>query len=184
MAARIIHHFNSRVIAFAETLLASVLIITLAAGCAARSEHMIPKDFTASRQNSGSVTVTVVDAREKREGKLTIAPETFARAIRQSIEASKLFGSVAPQGGTYDLRVGIIRVSQDTGPTAVAGMASRWTLTSAGKSDPLFDQVITKSYSAKFSEGATGDTRQRAANEGAAREVISEAIRKLSNLSP
>jgi len=144
---------------------------------------MVAKGLTATRQHSGSVSVIVVDAREKKQGKLLVTPEGLREAVVQAVQRTKIFNSVATRDGAYELRVGIIRLSENTGPNAITGLATRWTLTGAGKAEPLMDEVITKSYSAKFSEGAIGDTRQRAANEGAAREVINEAFMKLSNLS-
>jgi hypothetical protein len=131
----------------------------------------------------GSINVTVVDARAVKPDKLYVTPEGLKIALEESIQKAGLFESVVARAGDYQLDVGIIRLTRDTGLDAVAALVTRWTLRRSGREEPLMDEVITKSYTATLSEAFSADTRQRKANEGAAREVLKTGLERVSNLT-
>jgi len=164
----------------------SALALFFACGCLgpAKSEAMVPRTDTLSvKRQRGSISVSVVDAREVKPDKLFVTPDGFKAALEQSIQKSGLFESVTEGSGDYELKVGIVRLTRDTGLDAVAALATRWTLHRHGEDQPMLDEIITKSYTASLSEAFSADTRQRKANEGVARDVIKAALERISSLT-
>ena len=109
-----------------------------------------------------------------------ISDEDFLAALSESIRKTSLFDSIVHDHSTYQLNVQLIDVSVPTGAAMTATIVSEWQLIRQRDSTTVLDEFITSKFTATLSDAFGGITRQRLAQEGAARESISEGIKRLA----
>lgn len=163
--------------------LTSVFVI----GCAtpAQPRAMVPKAFTLTQHQSGSVSVNVTGGNETNPlWKSDIASADFSTALVEALHRSALFSSIGGANTDYRLEVKLMKVSTpNAGLTFTATVVSEWQLVRSRDSAVISDEYITTPFSATVGDAFVGITRLRLAEEGAARANIAQGIRRLSELN-
>lgn len=168
---------------------AGVLILAFAiSGCAqkARMNAMIfdVTDATVIKDTSQlyqQVNVEKVEGGEKTNPIWTSQVDNpeFAAALENTLRIHAL---LAEQGGSgrYNLTATLISMDQPfIGASFTVTAAVQYVLVDATSGAAVFDESITKPYTAKFNDAFLGAERLRLANEGAIRENIGEFVRRL-----
>lgn len=159
-------------------------------GCAtpAKMADMTPKNVSVTSQHPHSVSTTVCGGEET--GALSasnISDKAFQGALEAAIRDSRVFLQVVSiDGAEYHLEVVITNLGQGMvgfDMTVTVTLTTHWKLTKRGSSQPTWQDFIATKYMATVGDAFAGVTRQRLANEGAARKNIEEGIRRLSALS-
>jgi len=173
----------------AKLLFASaILICLLCAGCAtpARTTSMVPTDLDVSVRHDRTVSTTVTG------GEVTnplwvskISDEGFQQALEQAIAASGVFAAVVKVGHEdYRLDVVITNLGQPmAGLDISVTLTAYWKLTKRGQPQPVWQDFVSTTYTARFGEDVVAVARLQKANEGAARANIREGIRRLGNIN-
>lgn len=168
---------------------AAVMLTFLGGGCAtpAKSTAMVAQNPVVKAQHSESVSVSVGGGAETSSlGASNVSNQDFAEAIKLSIEQSKLFANVVPDGTTpdYQIHVQIVRLDRPIfGTSFTVNMEATWRLLDGGNQKVLWEKAITSSYTATMGDAFAGVTRLRLANEGAARLNIANAIKHMSSVT-
>ena len=117
-------------------------------------------------------------------GASQISNDSFAAAIKSSIEKSGLFaGATSETGSPYTLAAFIGKVDQPTfGFSMTVTMEVNYTLTKVDTGEAVWTKDISSTHTAKAGEAFAGVERLRLANEGAARESIRQMIDAVSAL--
>lgn len=146
------------------------------AGCASplNPEAMIAEIDGPIYESPASVVVSVTagQATSALAGSEQITDEDFAKALRQSIEQSKLFAH-ALRGGQarYQLQVWIARIYRQFSANWIVWMEVNYTLTRTADQHVLWQKAVLSNYKSMVGPGF-----------GAARENIAQAIREISQL--
>jgi len=152
-------------------------------GCAlpAQVDAMIPAAIPNAKHQSGTVSISVTGGTKTNPMvRSHISDEDFLAALSESIRKTSLFDSIVHDHSTYQLNVQLIDVSVPTGAAMTATIVSEWQLIRQRDSTTVLDEFITSKFTATLSDAFGGITRQRLAQEGAARESISEGIKRLA----
>jgi hypothetical protein len=164
-------------------LVAAIWVLT---GCAspATREAMTATAVPVAQKHAKSVNVTVTGGKETNSaGKSQIPDVAFREAIVASIEKSQLFSKVADSGTDYALTVAIISMNQPSfGFDFTVKMEAGWTLKRVGTGAVVWQEIIKSEHTATTSDAFAGVARLRMANEGAARNNISQGLGKISQL--
>lgn len=155
-------------------------------GCAtpATQQAMVPTTVVVTEKHAGSVAVNVTGGKTtSAAGKSQISDEAFKQAIVDSINKSQVFASVGDAGSNYQLTASIISMDQPSfGLDFTVKMEAGWTLKRVDSGAVAWQEVIKSQHTATTSDAFAGVTRLRMANEGAARNNISQALEKISKL--
>jgi len=164
-------------------LAAAVWVLT---GCAspATFEAMTATTVPVVQKHAKSTSVTVSGGKETNSaGKSQISDVAFKQAIVDSITKSQVFSKVADSGTNYTLTVAIVSMNQPSfGFDFTVKMEAGWTLKRADTGAVVWQEVIKSEHTATTSDAFAGVARLRMANEGAARNSISQALGKISQL--
>jgi hypothetical protein len=169
-------------------LAASVLLLATVglSGCATPSTYqaMTPTTVVVTEKQSGSVVVNVTGGQKTSSaGKSQISNEAFKQAIVDSIKKSQVFSSVTDSTGDYQLTASIIGMDQPSfGLSFTVKMEAGWTLKRVDSGAVVWQEAIKSQHTATTSDAFAGVARLRMANEGAARNNISQALEKISKL--
>jgi|TARA_B110000971_G_scaffold141605_1_gene144777 hypothetical protein len=172
-------------------LMALTFIAVLATGCAAPAQMqlMIPetnRDISKlPQQLKSNIFVQSVSGGEKTNPLWTseISSNGYKTALEQSLANAGLLG-VIQDDSNYHLIVSMIKVSQPMiglGMTVNATVKYQMKEIDSGKI--VLSEIISRPYTAKFSDAVIAVYRLQKANEGAARENIKAFIDRLSNLN-
>lgn len=163
-------------------LTAAVWVLT---GCASPATHeaMTASVQVVQKQNK-SVAVTVTGGKETNSaGKSQIADSEFRLAIIDSIQKSQVFSKVADSGTDYALTVTIVSMNQPSfGLDFTVKMEAAWTLKRVDTGAVAWQEVIKSEHTATTSDAFAGVARLRMADEGAARNNISQGLSKIAKL--
>lgn len=165
------------------------MLTFLGGGCAtpAKSTAMVAQNPLVETQHAESVSVSVSGGAETSSlGASNVSNQDFADAIKLSIEQSKLFANVVPDGMTpdYQIYVQIVRLDRPTfGTSFTVNLEATWRLVGAKDQKVIWEKAITSSYTATMGDAFAGVTRLRLANEGAARTNIANAIKHMSSVT-
>lgn len=156
-------------------------------GCAtgAVSTKMVPHEYSIQKKQPYVVAVQTSGGKETNPAWMSqISSEAFQGALVESINKSGAFSTIVKADhADYMLDVDIVDLAQPWGGfNMTVTMTAKWKLTSLKDKTVVFQENITKPYTAAFGEALSGMERLRMANEGAARENIREGLKKLSEL--
>ncbi len=157
-------------------------------GCAtgAVSTKMVPPDYSIQTKQPYGVAVQTSGGKETNPAWVSqISSESFKEALVESISKSGAFRAIVQADqADYMLDVDIVDLDQPVwgGIDMTVTMKAKWKLTSMKDKAVVFQENITKPYTAAFGEAFVAAERLRLANEGAARENIKEGLKKLSEL--
>ena len=163
-------------------------VMALLVGCAtakpARYEGMVASSYDIAHRSAASVSVRTFGGSETSAiGKSQISNADLAKALTEAINQSRVFSSVAPDGGDYLLQVAIVVLEQPTfGKTFTVKMEAAWSLT---RSDGtvVWQEPVRSTHTVTVDEVVLGVERLRVATEGAARENIKIGLAKISRLN-
>lgn len=179
------NHFSQRLIRSVSATLALTALLALT-GCAtpATQQAMTPTSVVVTEKHAGSVSVKVTGGKEtSAAGKSQISDAAFRQAIVDSIQKSQVFESVADAGNAYQLTAAIIGMDQPSfGLSFTVKMEAGWTLKRVDTGAVVWQEIIKSEHTATTSDAFAGVARLRMANEGAARNNISQALEKISKL--
>lgn len=174
---------SSSLLGVAVVLVSSSML----AGCASPSTAlgMTPKEINTTNKHTQSVTLAVGGGTETSStGKSQISDTAFSDAISNAITSSKVFSSVIKgSGGDTVLTVTIFNIDQPSfGFSFTVKMEAGWTLKRADSGAVIWQESIKSEHTATTSDAFAGVERLRLANEGAAKNNIAIALRKISAL--
>ena len=160
----------------------------LCGGCATASKPtaMVADVVQVEHRNAASVAVTVTGGADTSSmGASNISNDDFAAAIRDSIEKSGVFASIATAGaGEYQINAQIVRLDRPIlGFSFTVTMEVTWRLLWTSSQEVVWEKSVTSSFTATTGDAFVGVTRLRLANEGAARANIKDAITQLGSLT-
>ncbi len=162
-----------------------VFVAAFAGGCAsgAMSMNMVPKDLTVANRHPYSVMVKVEGGRETSAGWASqISSPDLQSAIVESLMTYGVFKTVLTEGTTdCKLEVAILDLQQPMfGLNVTVTIETAWKLTNLRDGRTLMSENFTNSYTATVGDAFAGVKRLRLANEGAARENIRDALKKMT----
>lgn len=171
----------------AKVSLLTLPAMAFMAGCAtpAKVANMVPQDYSLAAKHPQSVHVDIYGGEETNPMLASkISDHDFKDALVLAIQKSKAFSSVVEiDGADYRLEVSIANLSQPmAGIDMTVTLSSFWKLTKVGATEPVWDDTVYSTYTAKFGDALVGITRLRLATEGAGRENIKEGLRLVSEL--
>jgi hypothetical protein len=145
---------------------------------------MIPTTFDLQNRFQSDVQIKVEGGQKTDpSGSSEISDEAFQQALTEAINKSGIFSKVVASNGDYDLNITIIAVVKpDFAFNMNVSMAANWKIIRANDNEVLFNEIISKPYTANFNSAFTGIARLRIAVEGAGQENIKEGIARLSRL--
>jgi hypothetical protein len=167
---------------------ALVLGIVMLSGCAtaARTDHMTvssaPSARTAHSPLKSSISIETVSGGENTNPLWTseIGNAEFRGALEASLRSTQL---LADGPGRYALKAILLSVKQPmVGFDMTVTTTVQYTLTERSSSRVVFDKPISSSYTATVGDAFLGYERLRLANEGAAKNNISQLIDELYRL--
>ncbi|RBA23975.1 hypothetical protein [Herminiimonas fonticola] len=166
---------------------ALVFAVSMLGGCAApsTSKGMTPDSIKTTNKHAKSVSVNVAGGKETDKiGKSQIADTAFSQALVDSINNSKTFSSVIQgKGADYLLTVSIFNIDQPSfGFSFTVKMEAGWSLQRADTGAVVWQESIKSEHTATTSDAFAGVERLRLANEGAAKNNISQGLSKISAL--
>jgi len=175
--------FSSSLFGVAVVLLSSSML----GGCSTPSTAlgMTPTAIKTTNKHTQSVALAVSGGKETNStGKSQISDAAFAEAISNAITSSKVFSSVIKgNGGDTILTVTIFNIDQPSfGLSFTVKMEAGWTLKRANTGAVIWQESIKSEHTATTSDAFVAAERLRLANEGAAKNNIAEALRKISEL--
>lgn len=170
--------------------LMKIAILAMAATCAgcaspAQPRAMVPASFDLMQRHSNRVSLAVSGGQKTNPMWTSqIANEDFSEAIVEAITQSRLFTAVVTDGSAdYKLDVFLKDLVQPlVGFDMTATAVVQWRLTHVRSEKVLFDETVTTPYTASVGDAFVGVKRLRLANEGAARENIKDAFRRLAKV--
>lgn len=162
-----------------------VFAVVFVGGCAsgAVSKNMVPKDLNVANIYPYSVLVKVEGGRETNAvGASQISSPEFQDAIVESLRTYGIFKSVLAEGNTdYMLEAAIMNLQQPLfGFNLTVTIEIAWKLTKMKDGSTVMSENLINSYTATVDDAFTAAKRLRLANEGAARENIRDALKKIS----
>lgn len=162
-----------------------VFVLAFFGGCAsgAVSRNMVPKDLTVANLHPYSVMVKVEGGRETdATGPSQISSQAFKAAIVESLTTYGVFKTVLTEGNIdYNLEAAILNLQQPLfGFDMTVTIETAWKLTNLKDGSTVMRENLTNSYTATTGDAFAGATRLRLATEGAARENIRDALKKIS----
>ncbi len=166
-------------------LAVAAFIIT---GCAtgAVSTKMVPPEYAIQKRHPHLIAVQTSGGKETNPMLMPqVSDESFKEALIESINKSGTFRGIVPADrADCMLEVDIIDLAQPWGGLDMTvTMHTRWKLTDMKDKRVVFQENVSKSYTAVFTDAFAGTERMQLANEGAARENIREGLKKLSQLN-
>lgn len=177
----------SRKIMMNVLVLASLSVVLLASGCAAKASRMVPRDFELVNKHPYTVSVNEsiggIDAKPLWYSQ--VSNSAFTEALSNALAKSGVFQTVTKgDGADYILDVTILKYDQPWhGANIVIGMETKWELTNAKTHAPVWSNTFATAYRAVWLESLFDGERIEKAHEAAARTNIKEGIRRLSLLS-
>ena len=165
-------------------LLACVLIAALSAGCAIKSDGLVPEEpVQVSRQIDKSVRVMPVEGgRDSTFGREAyITNEKFHAALTQALADSQLFREIV-DGDSADLNLHseIITLSTEGGLSPLYAIVMQYWLIDPASGDEIWRTGINTRHQVKFNEAFAGGTRIIKAVEGATQKNLTELINDLA----
>ena len=171
-------------------VLASLTMVLLISGCAARAMKMTPKCYEVVKQLPYSVSVNEstggIDPKPLWSSQ--ISNTAFTSALKNALEQSGVFQTVTMgDGADYILDVAILNYDQPwNGVDMNVRMEAKWQLTNAKTHEVVWSNTFPSAYKARWFWSAllnTDTQRIQRAHELAVRNNIKEGIRRLSLLS-
>lgn len=165
----------------AVAVLGLVILLTGCAGAITR-EALVPDTIDATVKHTQSVSVNVSGAESTRT---RITNETFAEALVDSINKSKIFSkALQEKGGEYILEVTFVNFERPTFAASVTiKMEAAWRLKRADNSSVVWQESIKSEHTATMSDAMVGATRWKMAEEGTARNNIRAGLDKIGKLN-
>jgi hypothetical protein len=165
-------------------LLPVVLAAAALSGCAAQITHeqMTPVALDVARKHPQSVTVVALPKPGADPAAAAADLAKLRAALDDSIRGYKVFSSVKPAGGDYQLTVQVLAV--DTPMFAISftsGVELDWTLRRAGGA-VVWQEKIRSEYTTGGDEAFVGAERQTMSIAGAFRKNIGAGLQKIGTL--
>ncbi|UPT61961.1 MAG: hypothetical protein M0D54_16425 [Hyphomonadaceae bacterium JAD_PAG50586_4] len=113
-----------------------------------------------------------------------ISDEQFRAGLEQSLRNAGLLAD-SPALARYEVVASLQDLRRPmAGLDMTVTMTVRYSLVPIGGGEPIFDEVVSASGTGRMSDAFVGVERLRIANEAAARENISEFLRRLRDRVP
>jgi hypothetical protein len=160
----------------------AMLAVATLTGCASQMTHqdMTPAAVSVAKQHPQSVTVTAVPKADADPAAAAAVMTELRGALTDSITTSKLFSSVKPEGGDYQLAVQVFNV--DT-PSMGISFTSRvelgWTLKRADTGAVVWQESIKSEHTTGGTEAFAGAERQKMSIAGAIKKNIATGLQKI-----
>ncbi len=183
----------SRMIMMSVLVLASLSMVWIASGCAARASKMVPKDFEVINQHPYVVSVSEsiggMDAKPLWTSQ--ISNPAFTEALSNALAKSGVFQTVIKGGGVdhrggadYILDVTILHYDKPWhGANLIIGMKTKWELTVAKTHKPVWSNTFKTTHREAWLSSLFDGQRIEKAHEASVRTNIKEGVRRLSILS-
>lgn len=162
------------------------VILCLVAACAspARMNAMIPERTEATLIAETSPLAKAIEVTSVTGGEETnpmwkseVGNPEFGEALKNALASHAM---LATGPGRYKLTAALTNIDQPIfGASFTVTASVRYRLTDVGTSKDVFDQTVTESYTANFSDALLGVERLRLANEGAMRVNIGAFLKSL-----
>jgi hypothetical protein len=167
-------------------LACGLLAASLLTGCATGSkpDAMVATPVAVVHKSASDVAIAVSGGKEtSKAGASQISSDAFGQALRDSISKSGLFAKVSEGGSRYKLNAFIGKVDQPMfGFSMTVKMEVSYTLVDTQTNKSVWSQNVSSTYTAGAGDAFAGVTRLRLANEGAARDNISQVLQAISAL--
>jgi hypothetical protein len=167
-------------------VLPAMLAVATLTGCASQMTHqdMTPAAVSVAKHHPQSVTVTALPKAGADPAAAATVMAEMRAALTESIVSSKLFSSVKPEGGDYQLAVQVFNV--DT-PSMGISFTSRvelgWTLKRADTGAVVWQEAIKSEHTTGGTEAFAGGERQKMSIAGAIKKNIAMGLEKIGALS-
>lgn len=164
---------------FLPTLLASTAVLLSACAAGARPEAMTPAPTLPAGCPAYTASIAIRETTGGQEtnplGTPKISNADFTAALASAL------GGLGLTGGTrYRLSAEITELDQPAfSHNTTVGLTVRYVLTDTATLLPVFDRLITSSFTVKHSVSSQGSKRAHLANEGAARSNIENVLQAL-----
>jgi len=170
-------------------LIVALLIVSLASGCAARSEMMVPASIKIAKKIPGSVKVNdIVGGRENNPFLLLtshLSSSSFTEALTDALVKADLFNSVV-KGGESDYLLDVTITSYDQ-PFIGLGydvkITTQWELADSRTLKGIWSDKVVTVYKANLGDAFLPAERAQKAGEAAVRANIAEGINRLSKVT-
>lgn len=164
------------------------IALTLAAltGCASQMTHqdMTPARVRVVNHYSESVSVVALPAPEADAAAAAQFVAELRTALSDSIKTSKIFSSVKPEGGDYQLTVQIFSESHPAFAIAFTSkLEMGWTLKRADTGAVVWQESIKSEHTTGGTEAFVGAERLKMAIAGALKKNISTGLSHMGKLS-
>ncbi len=179
--------FSRKIIIVIVLVLASLSVILLASGCAAKASSMVPKNFEVVNKHPYTVSINEstggIDAKPLWSSQ--VSNTAFTEALSNALAKSGVFQTVTKgDGADYILDVTILNYDQPWhGANINVRMETKWELTNAKTHAPVWSNTFATAYRAAWLSSLFDGERIEKSHERAARTNIKEGIRRLSILS-
>jgi hypothetical protein len=167
-------------------VLPAMLAVATLTGCASQITHqeMTPAAISVAKPHPQSVSVTALPKAGADPVAAAAAMTEMRAALSEAITTNKVFSSVKPEGGDYQLAVQIFNI--DT-PSMGFSFTSRaelgWTLKRADTGAVVWQEVIKSEHTAGATEAFAGAERQKMSIAGAIKKNIAAGLQKIGTQS-
>lgn len=167
-------------------VLPAILAMAALTGCASQITHqeLTPIKVDVSRPHPQSVTVTALPKAGASGAESATAMAELRTALSESITGYKVFGSVKPQGGDYQLTVQIFSIQSPMfGASFTTKAELGWTLTRSDTGAVVWQEAIKSEHTTSMSEAFVGAERSKMSIAGAVRRNIGIGLEKIGALA-
>jgi hypothetical protein len=172
-----------------RNILPVLIIVVVMGGCAtpAAITDMTPSlNYTDLVSTDKTLMVVLVEGGKKIDpidGKPTIENEGFQQALKNVLQISGMFKSVIEEGiADYKLHTEILYQEVGPGFNNNATLFVNYRLIEMGSDRDIWKENLLSHYTAMSGEAGLGVERMKKALEGAARDNLSQLVRKLVTL--
>ncbi len=159
--------------------------VGIACAFPAQTPGLIPSATKRFDSDAPTVNVSIGGGEDTRLwGKTQVSNDALREAVIVALARSGLFLPLVDKPADYQLKVTLLEIQQpDWSLATPVRVDAGWTLAETGSGNLVWAKRISTTFTAPFSAALIGTKRCRIATEGATRENIVEAIRKLSTLA-
>lgn len=163
----------------------ALLLVPLLAGCAGiRPENMVTNGAAVATPHSASVAVSVEGGSPGVQWYSgTVTPEEYEKALRSSIENSKVFSQLTDKAtADYLLSVNLTYAGSHPGFYMNAWVHATWTLTDRAANKSIWTKDVESEGGAGMGDEFIGAERQYRALERAVKANIESGLADVGNL--
>jgi hypothetical protein len=167
-------------------VLPAMLAVATLTGCASQLTHqeMTPATVTVAKPHPQSVSVTALPKAGADAAASAAAMTELRAALSDAITANKVFASVKPEGGDYQLAVQIFNIDTPSmGISFTSRVEMGWTLKRADGGAVVWQESIKSEHTTGGTEAFAGAERQKMSIAGAIKKNVATGLEKIGALS-